>query len=375
VQIEWPFEATPSVEPAHRAGKLNRGKEAYSAWFGDTDGRVLYFGLSPFWNLWWRTGGDPRADLEEPGDHLIGRFDLESARFLPPLRVRAAGPDSRSSVWDVLVHSNGRIYYTTYFEEIGSVSADGTDVRHFEDLGVGFNELVEGPKGSLYVTRYSDDPFDPDRQRFGSVVVLNPEGELVREFRFPKDGGVFTAPKSLAVDPETGEIWLNADVFAADGSVSYSRIHLSAEGEILERGTGSPELHFVWFDHEGIGWFAEDQDGELWLHAVRGGNRIASFPLGPRGPLDFVQDIKPFGNRRVLAAMWSGRAFLASLEPTETGAMEIGFERPEDCIPPAGRSLLYTVVAYGQRVYGTLSCGITVVGAPVSTAVSDPSQR
>ena len=123
----------------------NRGSEAYSAWFADARGRMLYFGLSPFWQLWWRSGGDPLGDLAQPGDHLIGRFDLERETFLAPLRVRDGGPDVRSSIWDVLVHSNGRIYYTTYFEEIGSVNPDGTDVRAFEGLGRGFNELYEGP--------------------------------------------------------------------------------------------------------------------------------------------------------------------------------------------------------------------------------------
>ena len=29
--------------------RANSGVEEYSAWFADSDGRVLYFGLSPFW--------------------------------------------------------------------------------------------------------------------------------------------------------------------------------------------------------------------------------------------------------------------------------------------------------------------------------------
>ena len=351
--------------PYYRAREFNDGVERYSAWFADSDGRILYFGLSPFWTLWWETGGDSRADLHEPGDHLIGRFDLARQRFLPPLRVRRSGPDSRSSVWDVLVHSNGRIYYTTYFEEMGWVSPDGTEVRHFRDIGVGFNELVEGPGGLLYVTRYSDDPFDADRQQFGSVAVLTPEGEPVREFRFPAEGRVFTAPKSLAVDPLTGEIWLNADVFDAEGGVSYARLRLAPDGTILERDDGPHELQFVWFDPSGTGWFAEDRGGELCLFARRGGDDVASFPLGPRGSLDFVQDLKPFGERGVVAGLWSGRVFVASLEEDGPSLSSVRFQRPSECVPPSGRSLLYTATVYGHRVYATLFCGATVLGAPL----------
>ena len=158
----------------------NRGDEAYSSWFADSDGRILYFGLSPFWELWWSREQDPLVDLEVPGDHLIGRFDLERETFLPPLRVRGLGPDSRSSVWDVLAHSNGRVYYTTYFEEIGSVKPDGSDARAFPDLGAGFNELYEGPSGNVYASRYSDAPARPERRRYGAIVELTPHGRLVR---------------------------------------------------------------------------------------------------------------------------------------------------------------------------------------------------
>ncbi len=348
-------------KPYYRDLETNRGVEPYSAWFGDSDGRILYFGLSPFWTLWWDWGGDPRADLQASGDHLIGRFDLLRAQFLEPLRVRSHAPEARSSVWDVLIHSNGRIYYTTYFEEIGSVLPDGSEPTYFRGLGVGFNELYEGPRGSLFVTRYSDHPLDPERQTFGSVAVLSPDGELLQEFRFPLEGQTFTAPKSLAVDPLSGEIWLNADIFHEDGSASYARLRLSAKGKVLERVT-SPELHFVWFDSEGLGWFAEDREGELWLRAVQRGEQLADIPLGPRGNLDFVQDIKPLGRRRVVATLWSGRAFVASLNGTPA-AREVRFKRPPDCIPPQGRSLLYTVVGYGHRLFGTLYCGATIVSA------------
>ena len=362
----------PHREPYFRAPESNRGVERYSAWFGDVSGAVLYFGLSPFWTLWWESGGDSSVDLQQPGDHLIGRFDMEGERFLPPLRVRPAGPDSRSSVWDVLAHSNGRIYYTTYFEEIGSVRPDGSDLETFEWLGVGFNELAEGPRGRIYVTRYSNRPSRVSQQEFGSVVILTPEGKLEREFRFEQREGVFTAPKSVAVDPGTGEIWLNADVFSRDGDVSYATLRLSAEGEVLERSSAAPELHFVAFGRDGVGWFAEDRDGELWLRATRGGQEIASSRLGPRAALEFVQDIKPAGEGEAVLALWSARAFLASLTEDRLAVSEIRFERPPDCVPPRGRSLLYTAVRHRDSIYGTLFCGSTVLSARAPARATGP---
>ncbi len=68
-----PMHEGPAV-PRTRSFRMppaNSGEEAYSAWFGNSDGSVLYFGLSPFWELWWQCEGDAAADLSRPGDHLI----------------------------------------------------------------------------------------------------------------------------------------------------------------------------------------------------------------------------------------------------------------------------------------------------------------
>jgi hypothetical protein len=353
-----PAETVPTR--AYRAERANTGAERYSAWFADTDGRVLYFGLSPFWELWWRSDGDALADLEEPGDHLIGRFDLEAERFLEPLRVRRGSPEARSSVWDVLVHSNGRIYYTTYFEEMGSVRPDGTDVRHFDGIGIGFNELVEGPDGNIYVTRYSDAPAHPSRRSYGSVAVLAPDGALLREHRLAGEAGAFVAPKSLAVEPRAGEIWLNTDTFQPDGSVAHEWIRLSARGEVLERGAGSPELLFVAFDPGGRGWFAEDASGELRLRIRENGVWTHALSLGPRAPLDFVQDIR-FTREGALLALWSGRVI--SVEPAGAGfrVADLRLELPADCAGPERRSLLYAAVPHRESIYATLFCGPTVL--------------
>src|SRR5882672_1749346 len=177
------------------------GPERYSSWFGDERNGVIYFGLSPFWTDMRAHGGDPTADLLEPSAHLIGRFEIERERFLPPLLVRRPGPDSRSSVWDVLAHPNGWVYYTTYFEEMGRVRPGMGDVERFDDLGPGLNELALGPDRNLYVTRYGAEKKD------GGVAVISPEGKRVREAALHAVDGALTAPKSIAVDPLSGDVF------------------------------------------------------------------------------------------------------------------------------------------------------------------------
>jgi hypothetical protein len=44
---------------------------------------------------------------------------------------------------------------------------------------------------------------------------------------------------------------------------------------------------------------------------------------------------------------------------------EVEFELPPDCAAPEGRSILYSAVAFGPRVYATLFCGATVLSAPL----------
>ena len=74
------------------------------------------------------------------------------------------------------------------------------------------------------------------------------------------------APKSLAVDPRSGEVWLNTDTFAPDGALArHETLRLSAEGELLERRAGPEELQFAAFSAAGEGWFAEARDGWIWL--------------------------------------------------------------------------------------------------------------
>jgi hypothetical protein len=351
--------AMPDSQRHFRSEQTNHGPERYASWFGDSDGRVFYFGLSPFNTLaipCEAEGGAlcPLRDREQPGDHLIGRFDLERERFLEPLVVRPADPAATSSVWDVLVHSNGRIYYTTFWDEFGSLRGDGSDLRHHLEGATGLNELWEGPGGEIFATRYLG-------ERPG-VVVFGPDGALRREYVLPQEDGVLVCPKSLAVDPRTGEIWINSDAFRADGRpAGFPSFRLSAAGEVLERSE-EPALAFLSFDAEGRGWFVDD-DGSRWtLRIVPPEGPARRIDLGPHAVIDTVQDVKHHGNLTLLAT-WQQRVFVVrSAEGGRFDLCELAASPVADC--PQGGGLGYTAVAAASGgVYESVDCGILVVRA------------
>jgi hypothetical protein len=345
----------PRDQRHFRGDQTNTGPERYASWFGDTDGRVFYFGLSPFNELALRCKSKGGAlcsleDLAQPGDHLIGRFDMEEERFLAPLVVRRNEPEATSSVWDVLVHSNGRIYYTTFWNEFGSVRADGSDVQHHDGAGSGLNELWEGPEGEIYVTRYLGN--------HPGVAVFGPDGVLRRELTMPQEEGALVCPKSLAVDPGTREVWINSDVFYDDGRpVGYDAFRLSPEGAVLEH-VARPLLQFMSFDAAGRGWFAYDEDGVWRLRIAAPGGGTTLVELGPHHPADVVQDIKHFRDVTLLMT-WRRRVFAV-----RTSA-EGRTERCALAVPPIADcpDLAYTAVLSERsgRVYQTIDCGIYVV--------------
>jgi len=370
--LAWLAVALPACALRDAAGsndpvpgvQTNTGPERYASWFGDSDGRILYFGLSPFLELWARCeeAGEPRCplrDLDEPGDHLIGRFDLQEERFLAPLVVRPLEPLATSSVWDVLAHSNGRIYYTTFWDELGSVLPDGSDVRHYRRAGMGLNELWEGPGGEIYATRYIGSMGRASDEN-GGIVVFGPDGTRRREFPFRLTDGVQIAPKSVAVDPCKGDVWVTTDIFFADGRpIGHDLLRLSATGEILERQV-EPEVDFVSFDAAGRGWFAErTADGfAVRIAAPDGGE--TRIDLGPRRPIDFVQDIKHAGDITLLTT-WGTTVYAVREGPA--GRFDATTLEPatlRDC-PPGPVAGYTAVVAPGGAVYETVTCGIRVI--------------
>jgi hypothetical protein len=252
----------------------------------------------------------------------------------------------------VLVHSNGRIYYTTFWNEFGSVQPDGSDVRHYAGAGEGLNELWEGPGGEIYVTRYLG-------ERPG-VAVFSPDGRLVRELVTPQPAGARVCPKSLAVDPSTGEVWFNTDTFYDDGrDPGFDAYRVSADGAVLEQVT-HPLLVFVSFDAAGRGWFVDDADGAWSVRIVEPGGRTTRVALGGHGRLDVVQDVHHAGDVAVLAT-WGRRVF-AVRAPAGGPAERCVLPPPSlDCGGEPALGYSAVVSARGGRVYESVDCAIRVL--------------
>ncbi|MEX2209065.1 MAG: hypothetical protein WEF50_22840 [Myxococcota bacterium] len=352
-----------------RAPDVGGEGERYSAWFADERDGVIYFGLSPFWTALWATG-DPSADLRVPGPHLIGRFELASETFLPPLEVRATAPDVRSSVWDVLAHPNGWIYYTTFFEGMGRVHPETGQVETFPALGLGLNELALGPNGRIYVTRYGSGLAEPGQRGDGAIVVTSESGLLLREVPLHARDGAVTAVKSIAVDPSSGRAIANADVIGSDGRVAFARFWLGRDLSLVGAPIFEPELLFVAFAPDGRMYAVEDESGHLQLE-LRGGVRVAeTLDLGERHDSDFAQDIQIAADGTAAIAFWSGRVELVRERDGRVERASLVLEKPADCGPPPGRSLVYSAFTTETDVFATLFCGVTILRAPLPTVWS-----
>jgi streptogramin lyase len=174
-------------------------------------------------------GGDPRAELRAGGARELGRFDLARGRMLPPLAI---GPESaRSGVWDVLVHPNGWLYFTTFWERSGRVDPASGEVEWFETAGDGLNEVALLPDGRVLASRYGRGGAS------GSVVVLSELGEVLAEHALSAKPGVAAAAKSVAYDPAREAAWVNTDLLpAAGGAASHdARVISLASGTELAR--------------------------------------------------------------------------------------------------------------------------------------------
>ncbi len=324
--------------------------ERYCAWYADPRDGVLYFGMSAFWWALREAGGDATGDLAREGPIPVGRFDLETERFLD--RVEAGEPGERSGVWDVHAHENGRVYFTTYFEPAGWVEPSG-EVRRLPELGAGLNEIAPGPGGSLLFSRYGY-PADGPR----GVAVVEPDGTLRAEYPLAGPPGYAVAPKTVAWDPVRREIWVTTDGLPAPGRDAPIRhdTYVLDEAGREKRRIERPEVQFVAFDAEGRGYRAESDGGELWLV------RVAPDPDAPEqrvllddafpAALDFAQDIKLFADGRAVVSRWSG--WLHVVEPGgEVRALRL---QP---LEPGG--LFYTAALRGDRVCVTHCADVAVV--------------
>jgi hypothetical protein len=279
------------------------------------------------------------------------------------MEARRPGDDSRSSVWDVLAHPNGWVYYTTYFEEMGRARPGMDNVEHFDSLGTGLNEIAMGPGGNLYVTRYGGSGGD------GSVVMISQEGELLREQTVHALDGAVTAPKSIAVDPVSGDVWLNADVIAPDKSVHFAWFHLGPDLKPISHGD-SPELMFPAFDKTGRGFFVEDDGGRVRVRVTRGGKELARLDLGPRAPHDFAQDVHFAKDGTAAIAFWSGRVELVREKDGQFSQSRVAMSRDAECASNPN-ALFYSAFVEPKGVYATYYCDQAIARVPLSAEVPE----
>lgn len=339
--------------PAARLHALPPPEARACAWFGDARDGVLYFGVAAFWSELRAAGGDAEADLAEAAPRWIGRFALDGERMLPPLEIDPLAP---GGVWDVLAHPNGRVYFTTYFGEAGSVDPDTGSVVRFPELGLGLNEIVLGPDGSVLVTRYG---YGVDAR--GSIVVLSEDGRLLRELPLSGPPGVRPAAKSLAFDPLRREIWVNTDLFERDGGAQAATPHdtriLDMEGRELARFE-APEVQFMTFAEDGTGALAVLRDGRLELRWRLPGDADQPLAAGPVVLLDdafptgfdFVQDVRIEGDVAVVTR-WSGRVHLVAPDGLRSSLT----------LPREDGDLYYTATrAGGERICATRCGGVVV---------------
>lgn len=331
-------------------------QERYCAWFGDSDGEVLYFGQAAFWSTMRAADGDPLADMHMPGPQLIGRFDLATETLLPPLSVGT--PGSRSGVWDVW-HLSGtetdQVYFTTFFEEAGSVDPETGRIRRLY-LGGGLNELADGPGGSVLATRYgSGDASRGD----GGVIAIAPEGGIASHWPVTPPPGYRVAPKTPLWDPARSELWVTTDLLPLEAGSGLPERHdtyvLPGDGG-PPRSFESPEVQFVARGDDGTLYAAEVSGSDLQLRIVAppGNDAPRLVPLDPAFPadFDFVQDIQPAPDGRVAVTRWSGRVHVLQADGSVRTA-----QLPR--LDPDG--LYYTGVLHGDRLCVTYCADVTVV--------------
>ena len=263
-------------------------------------------------------------------------------------------PGSRSGVWDVLVSPSGAVFFTTFFEAAGRVDPASGEVRHLEELGPGLNELAPGPDGGVLATRYGPrDGGDGD----GGLVLLDLDGALRVEWPIRARPGHQVAPKTPAWDPLREELWATSDELptaSGSGPIGKPAFVLDRNGRPLRR-IDSPEIQFVAFGPDGTGYRALVSGRQLRLEIAPASGAAptildldGAFP----GELDFVQDIQPGPDGRVVVTRWSGRVHVAD---------QRGRVRSVQLPRLDASGLYYTAVLYGDRLCATYCADVTVV--------------
>jgi hypothetical protein len=324
--------------------------ERYCAWYGSRgNDDVLYYGQAAFWSAMARADGDPTADLRHVGPQLVGRFDLAAERWLPPLDV--GSPESRSGVWDVFAGDDGEVYFTTFFEEAGSVNPASGRVRRLA-LGGALNELAEGPDGTVVASRYGS------KGEGGDVIAFDHQGHTVRRWSLVSRPGYHIAPKTPLWDALRSELWITADQLpdpehGAQPRQDANAVDAKGRARLVEE---PPELMFAAKSGDGTLYHALAEGSQLWLGVVPppGHGEPHQIPLDDSfaSDLDFAQDIQVAPDGRVAVTRWSGIVHV--LQP-DGQLRSVSLPRPD----PAG--LYYTAVLHGDRLCATYCADVTVV--------------
>lgn len=337
------------------------------AWYGDARGALLYFGESAFWSAT-REQGSPLAEFDSPGPRRIGRFDLEAGRMLPALQLAKRRP---SGTWDVLVHPDGRVYFTTFFDLAGSVDPATGDVVRFADAGKGLNEWERGPDDTLLASRYAGAD-----GAGGSLVWLDRDGSLRADFPLKAPPGSIVAPKTVAFDPLARVAWITTDLLTAatdsrparmghpatpGGAGAHPTLIVDLEGR--ERGRITDvEIQFARFGPDATGYFAVVDGTSLQLAILPAGAGADSFARARRIVLDekftpgfdFAQDLRVEEGGRVLVTTWSGGIYVVEPDAPEP-VRSFAFPRLAD------GGLYYAAASAGERLCATYCAALTVV--------------
>ena len=251
--------------------------------------------------------------------------------------------------------------FTTFYESAGSVDPETGEVKRFDALGKGLNELAliaRGVFGELLVvaSRYGS---GSDEAGDGELVYFRADGTAFPGpgIPLPAPPGYRSAPKTPVFDERSREIWVTSDLLPLEGTQGPIRHDTFMVGEFvhLER---NPEIQFGARGPDGTTHLAQVSRGRLELRS-----RPPDRTLPVRYVLlddafdarfDFAQDIHPAADGRVVVTRWSGVVHVVYPDG-DVGTLRLPRLDPD--------GLYYSGVLHGDRLCVTHCADVTVVCA------------